>query len=133
MKTLLRNYLINLAALVVTTQLVPGLTYSGGIMALLLGALGLMLINWVVIPLLKITFLPLNLLTLGFFTWVINVIGLYILTKLIPHFKLIPYTYTGLNYNGFTIPEVSLNVLMVAVVASLSIGFITHFLHWLSK
>lgn len=131
MKALIRNYLITLAALVVTTQIIPGLTYSGGVFTLLIGALGLMLINWFIVPLLKVTFLPLNLLTLGFFTWVINVVALYILTKLISQFKLLPYTYSGISYNGFVVPEINLNVLMVAIVASFLIGLISQFLHWL--
>lgn len=133
MKSLIRNYLITLTALVVTTQIVPGLSYSGGLFTLLLGALGLMLINWFIVPLLKVTFLPLNLLTLGFFTWAINVVALYILTKLINQFKLLPYTYSGITYNGFVVPELNLNVLMVAIVASFLIGLISQFLHWLSK
>lgn len=131
MKSLIRNYLITLAALVVTTQIVPGLSYSGGMFTLLIGALGLMLINWFIVPLLKITFLPLNLLTLGFFTWVINVVALYILTKLASQFKLLPYTYSGITYNGFVVPEISLNVLMVAILASFLIGLISQFLRWL--
>ena len=133
MKSLIRNYLITLAALVVTTQIVPGLSYSGGLATLLIGALGLMLINWFIVPLLKVTFLPLNLITLGFFTWIVNVVALYILTKLINQFKLLPYTYSGISYNGFVVPEISLNVLMVAILASFLIGLISQFLHWLSS
>lgn len=131
MKSLIRNYLITLAALVVTTEIIPGLSYSGGLLTLLIGSLGLMLINWFIIPLLKITFLPLNLLTLGFFTWVINVVALYLLTKLAPQFKLLPYTYPGGSYNGFVIPDISLNVLMVAILASFLIGLSSQFLRWL--
>lgn len=133
MKSLLRKYLFNLVTLWITTQVVPGLSYSGGFNALLLGALGLMVVNWFILPLLKITFLPFNLLTLGFFTWIVNVIGLYIMTKLIPQFKLVPFSYPSINYNGFVIPEIALNVLMVAIAASLLIGLISNFLHWLTK
>lgn len=111
----------------------PGLTYSGGFQTLALGALGLMLINLAIIPLLKVMFLPLNILTLGIFTWVINVVALYLLTTLIPQFKLVPYFFQGYNLNGFTIPAWPLNILQVAILASFLIGFISHFLHWLSK
>lgn len=133
MKRILRNYLINLVALVITTKYVPGLTYVGGFRVLLLGSAALMLINLAVIPLLKVIFLPLNLLTLGLFTWVINVIGLYFLTVLIPEFKLISFNFSGLDLGMLIIPPLSLNILQVAILSSFLIGLITHLLHWLCE
>src|SRR5436190_1050605 len=118
MKHLLRSYLINLVALYATTSILPGLSYSGGVQTLLLGAGALMLINLAVIPLLKIMFLPLNLLTLGFFTWIVNVVGLYFLTAILPQFKLMPYAFSGANLGGIILPAMDLNVLQVAILAS---------------
>lgn len=132
MKGLLRNLLINLAALWVTSRLIPGLEYHGGLKALIIGAIGLMLLNILVIPLLKVMFLPLNLLTLGIFAWLVNVVGLYLLTSFLPFFTLIPYAFSGYTSGGFVIPASNLSVLQVAILASLSIGFISHFLIWLS-
>lgn len=133
MKHLLRNYLINFVALAITTEYIKGFTYVGGIRILILGAAALMLINLAIIPLLKIMFLPLNLLTLGFFTWVINVIGLYFLTVLLPEFKLIPFYFSGLDLGFLIIPALNLNILQVAILASFLIGLITHLLHWLCE
>ena len=75
MKTLLRYFLINLVSLYATTRYLPGLTYTGGLKSLAMGALAFMLINFILVPLLKILFLPLNLLTLGLFAWLINVLA----------------------------------------------------------
>lgn len=131
MKTLLRNFLINLVALWVTAKVMPGLQYTGGLQTLLIGALALMVLNIAVIPLLKVMFLPLNLLTLGIFAWVVNVVALYLMTTYLPVFKLVPYDFPGANLNGFMVPSYSLNLLMVAVVTSFLIGLISHFLGWL--
>lgn len=133
MKTLLRAFLINYTALYATTLIMPGLTYSDGLRTLAIGSLGLMVLNTLVIPLLKVMLLPLNLLTLGLFAWIVNVIALYFLITLIPQFKLVPYSFPGANLGTVIIPPVELTVLMVAIVASFLIGFISHFLHWLSK
>lgn len=133
MKRLLRYFLIHLATLWLATQILPGLTFEGGFRTLALGAIGLMVINFAVLPLLRVMFLPLNLLTLGFFTWVVNVVGLYLLTTIIPQIKLTPFYFPGVNFAGFTIPETDLNVLQVAIIASLLIGFISQFLRWLEK
>lgn len=132
-KTALRNYIINLAVLWAVTEIFPGLSYNGEFRTLLVGALGLMGMNIIIIPLLKIVFLPLNILTLGIFTWVINVIALYLLTTIIPAFKLIPYAYPGGTVLGVSLPPQNLTVLWVAIIASFMIGFASHFLHWLSS
>ncbi len=132
MKGLLRHFLVNLVALWVTTIILPGLTYSGGFKSLALGALGLMFINIAIIPLLKIMFLPLNLLTLGLFTWAINVIGLYLLTTFVRAFRIIPYSFPGTILFGVSIPPADLNILWVAILASFLVGLISHFLGWLA-
>lgn len=132
MKTVLRYFLINLVSLFITTKLITGLIYTGGVKSLLIGALAFMLINLLLVPLLKILFLPLNLLTLGLFAWLTNVLALYALTTVVSDFALIPYNFPGLTFGGVTIPAMPLTAFWVAVLASFSIGVITHFLEWLS-
>jgi putative membrane protein len=131
MKTLLRHFFMNLAALYGTSFILPGLTYTGGIRTLALGALGLMVLNMMIVPLLKVMFLPLNLLTLGLFTWVINVVALYLLTTFIPQIKITPYFFPGTNLNGFAIPSMEMSTLQVAIVASFLVGLISHLLTWI--
>lgn len=133
MKTLFRSFLINLGALVTTTEILPGLNYSGGLKTLAYGSIIFMVINFTIVPLLKVMLLPLNLLTFGLFTWVVNVIALYFLTILVPQFDIIPFTFQGFGISGFVVPSIQFNTLQVAVIASFIIGFISHFLHWLSK
>lgn len=133
MKALLRNYLISLGALVLTSQLLPGLVFEGGTWTILLAAGVCMLINFLVVPILKLMFLPLNLLTLGFFAWVVNVVALYFLTLIMPKVKILPYVFPGLNLKGLVIPSLEMNVLMVAVAASFLIGMATNLLRWLTS
>lgn len=130
MKTLLRYFLINLTSLLITTHLIPGLTYTGGLKSLFIGAAAFMVINLLLVPLLKILFLPLNLLTLGLFSWIINVLALYALTT-ISSFILAPFHFSGIIFAGVIIPSMTLTTFWVAVAASLLIGMITNFLQWL--
>lgn len=132
MKTLLRYFLINLASLYAATRIIPGLSYTGGIKSLVIGALAFMLINFIMVPLLKILFLPLNLLTVGLFSWLINVLALYALTTIVSDFQLLPYNFPGFYTSGFNIPAMELTPFWVAVIASMVIGVITHFLQWLA-
>src|SRR3989338_660 len=132
MKSLLRYFLINLVSLWITTEIIGGLTYAGGLKSLFIGALVFTFINFLLVPLIKILLLPLNLLTLGFFAWLTNVLALYALTTIASDFRLISYTFAGFNYNGLTIPEYQLSPFLVAVAASFTIGAITNFLQWLT-
>ncbi len=131
MKRLLRYFLINFVSLWAATQIVPGLVYSGGFQTLIIGGVAFTAINFLLVPLLKILFLPLNLLTLGLFSWVINVLALYALTTVVSGFYLVPFRFEGFIYNGFSIPSLDLSAFLVAVSASFIIGVITHFLQWL--
>lgn len=131
MKKLLRYYLINLAALWAATQIVPGLIFTGGFQTLLIGGLAFTIINFLLVPLLKILFLPLNLLTLGLFSWIINVLALFALTSTVSDFHLVSFHFGGFFGSGFSIPPLDLTSFWVAVLASFIIGVITHLLQWL--
>lgn len=133
MKTLLRYYLINLGALWFTSHVVPGFIFDGGTLTLLKAAVIFTLINLLLVPVLKVLLLPLNLLTLGLFSWVINVLALYALVRLVPNLHLTPFYFSGFNLGGFIIPSMDLSAFWVAMLAALVIGIITHFFHWLAS
>lgn len=132
MKTLLRYYLINLGALWVTSQIVPGFILDGGITTLLKAAVVFTAINLILVPVLKILLLPLNLLTLGLFAWVVNVLALYVLVRLVPSLHLTPFYFSGYQLGGFIIPSSDLSAFWTAIFSALVIGIVTHFFHWLS-
>ncbi len=109
MKTLLRYFLINLISLWATIEILKGgLVYEGGFQTLLIGGLVFTVINFILVPLLKILFLPLNILTLGLFSMLTNVLALYALTTSVPKLKLLPFLLVGFTYNGFDIPSADL-------------------------
>lgn len=132
MKAALRYFFINLASLWVTTEIIPGLAYTGGVKSLVIGGAAFAGINLILVPLLKILFLPLNILTLGVFAWLINVLALYALTTIVSDFMLLPYFFPGMDLLGIAIPGFDLTPFWVAVLASFLIGLITHFFQWLS-
>lgn len=133
MKRILRNFLINIVSLSLTARLIPGLVLEGGIKTLFISSFIFMIINMLVVPILKIMFLPLNLLTLGIFSWAVNVLALYLLTSIVSNLKLVPYRFEGAVIQGVVIPSMDINVLFVAILASFMVGLISHFLHWLLK
>lgn len=85
--TLLFNWLINAAALYVAATLIPGVVVDGT-GALLLAALVIGLVNAVIRPILVFLTLPITVLTLGLFYFVLNGLMLYLAAALTPGFEL---------------------------------------------
>ncbi len=81
MKILIR-LLINAAALWAAVQLVPGVSYTGDGRLLLVVALIFGVLNTCLKPLLIILTLPFLLITLGFFTFVLNAFLLWMTSEL---------------------------------------------------
>lgn len=131
MKTLLRNYLINVLSLWAVAQIIPSLIFNGGLLGLAEAGFVFMVANFLLIPLMKILLLPLNLLTFGLFAWVANVLALYILMKTVNSFTLLPYFFPGANLGMLIIPATNLTTLQAVIVVSFLLAIITHFLHWL--
>ena len=73
---------VNAAALWVATQLVPGVTYSGGWLPFLGVALVFGLVNAFIRPVAKILTLPLIIFTLGIFALVVNGLMLWLTSRL---------------------------------------------------
>lgn len=80
------HWFISALAIVVTGYLLPGVQISS-FLAALVTAVVLGVINAILRPILIILTLPLNILTLGLFTLVINAIIILIASELVPGFK----------------------------------------------
>ena len=133
MKSLLRNLLINSGSLWLTAQIIPGLIIESGVRGLLIGAIAFMIINLLLVPLIRVLLLPLNLLTLGIFAWLTNVLALYFLVAIVPAIKIVPYTFPGSNVGGIIFPMMSFSTFWVTVLVSFIMGVIIHFIFWLLK
>lgn len=84
---MLRRWLILTVAICLTPYIVSGISVRSFIDALI-AALILGILNIVIKPILQILTLPINLLTLGLFTLVINAILLEVVAWLIPGFSI---------------------------------------------
>lgn len=133
MKRILRIFLISIFALWLTSKLVQGFSYGGSNETLVGAAAAFTAINLFVRPILRLFFLPLNLLTLGLFSWVVNVLVLYILTLIIPAIKITAFDFPGFSWQGLILPTMHFNLLFAFVVSSFVISFISSFLNWLAK
>lgn len=80
------KWLVNALAIGITAYLLPGVRVSG-LFAALVTALVLGLVNIFIRPLLLLLTLPLNILTLGLFTLVINALLILLVAAVVPGFS----------------------------------------------
>ena len=81
----LLQVVLNALALWLAANLIPGISYTGGLVWLLLAGLVLGLLNLLVKPILTFFSLPLIVLSLGLFYLVINGLVLYLAAILMPN------------------------------------------------
>lgn len=110
MKHLIVKILINAAALMFTSNLIDGI-YVDGWGAVVIAAIVLGVLNAVLRPLLVLFTLPLNMMTLGLLTFVIN--GLML--------KLVSAVVSGFDIVG----------LLPAIVGSILLSVVSTVLNWL--
>lgn len=84
-KNFVARCLINFIAILVTAKLVHGISIDGWTAALL-AALVLGVVNAIIRPVIYILSLPLTVLTLGLFTFVVNALMLLLTASIIPGF-----------------------------------------------
>lgn len=85
MHTILR-YLGTVAAVILTVELVPGVSMSGGWETTLLVALVWSVITIVIRPVLKLLTLPITIITLGLFSLVLNAFLFWAMSFIVPGF-----------------------------------------------
>lgn len=133
MKSFFRNVLFNSFSLFLISQLLPGVKVTGGLPTYLIGGIALTLLLVLLRPILNILTLPLNLVTLGMFSFLTNVIIFYLLTVFVPGISITSFTFPGISYSGFVIPSIYLNTLFAFVLVSFLQSVIVSFLSWLIK
>lgn len=131
MKPFFRNCLFNGFSLFFLSQILPGVKITGGFFTYIIGGVALTLLFIILRPILRILSLPLNLVTLGAFSFLTNVIIFYSLTVLVIGITISSFTFPGFSYAGFVIPAVGLNTLFAFIVVAFLQSVCVSFLNWL--
>lgn len=84
--SLLMNWLVSTVAILISAYVLPGVTVEGFVPALI-AAVVLGAVNMILKPLLLLLTLPVNILTLGLFTFVINGFLILLVARIVPGFK----------------------------------------------
>ena len=133
MKRILRFYVYDTVSLYLASQIASGLVFEGGVTTLLLAGLGLVGATLLVKPIINILLLPINLITFGFFKWVSSAIALYIVTLVVPGFRIVSFNTQAFSSQWIELPAVSLDGILAFVAFSFIIFIFTSIMTWLTK
>jgi putative membrane protein len=133
MRTLFKHFLIDTSSLYAISLVVSGMIFEKGIYTLLLAGLVLMLTTTIVKPIINILLLPLNLVTFGLFKWIGYAITLYLVTLIVPGFKLLDFAFKGIATSWFTIPSLTFEGTLAFLAFSFLISFISSLIYWILK
>jgi len=106
-KTILKHFIINTVSLYLVSLVISGIVFAEGTYSVLLAGIVLTLTTIVIKPIINILLLPINLVTFGLFRWLGFAITLYLVTLIVPGFKLLDFAFKGISSYWFTIPPLS--------------------------
>ncbi len=133
MKSLLRAFIYNLVCLFLATLIIPGFSIEGGVRVLLFASIVFTLLNFFLKPLIKILLFPINFITLGLFSFLVNVIIIYVLIYFVSQIKITPWTFYGFSYQGFSIPTIYFTNFLTILIASFLLSIFFNILMWIRK
>ncbi len=133
MKSFIRNIFINSLSIFLLAQYVPALKVSGGLITVIAGGIALSLLFMLVKPVLNIISLPLNLVTMGLFSFLTNAIIFYLLTVFVPGISISAFLFNGASFAGFIIPKMYFNTLFAYILIALLQSLMVTFVSWLIK
>lgn len=133
MKKFVRYYAVDTFSLFVASRVADGIVLESGLKTLLVAGLGFMVASILAKPIINILLLPLNLVTFGVFRWVSAAIVLYLVTLLVPGFKVAKFVFEGYSSKWIDIPQISFEGALAYVAFALIISVITSAIYWLVK
>jgi len=131
MRGLIKHFIINTAALYIVSIMVTGIVFANGTYTLVLTGAVLMLTNMIIKPIINILLLPINLITFGLFKWLSYAVTLYLVTLVVPGFKLLDFVFSGYNTYWVSIPALSLTGVLAFIAFSFLISGISSIGNWI--
>ena len=131
MKPFLRNCLFNAFSIFFLSQVLPGVKVSGGFFTFIFGGIALTVLLIILRPILNLLARPLNIVTLGMFSFLTNVIIFYLLTVFVGGIVITAFTFPGFSAAGFVIPPIYFNTLFAFILVAFLQSLCVSFLSWL--
>ena len=118
MRKIIVKVLATAAGFYIAQYFLSGIHLDNSWSAYLIASLVFVIFNFLLSPIIKLLLLPINLLTLGLFRWLTNVLVLYLFDLVYDGIRITSFTYAGLTSAIISLPSTPLNLFWVLVFAS---------------
>src|SRR4030042_3895192 len=133
MRKIIRHYVLDTFALYLASQLTSGMIFENGYQTLLLAGVALTITTMLAKPIINILLLPINLITFNLFKWISSAIALYLVTLVVPGFKIMNFSFPGLFTKWIDIPSFGFEGVLAYIAFSFLLSTFASFINWLIK
>ena len=130
MRSIIRTWFLYILSLYVLDLLFSFISVSSPTV-LFSAATALFLLNTIGRPILKILWLPINIITLGLFSWVLSIIVIVLVVSFVPGFQIEPAHFSSFQIGNFLIPEIHLKMFWTYFFFSFLLAWTVNLLGWL--
>ncbi|NMC36648.1 phage holin family protein [Candidatus Beckwithbacteria bacterium] len=127
-----KRWFRNILTLMVLAYIFPGFVMPFEPKTILLAASVLLIIQMFFQPLLKMLFLPINIITLGMFKWLITSSHLIITALILETIYFRPFSYGHFSLLGLTIPDGEINIIFSVILATILYRYIRKIITFLT-
>lgn len=129
MRHYLKSVIITIATFYISTSLISTVSFGNDPKNILMFLGGLWIISQIVNPIFSLVLLPVNILTFGLISFLLNVAFVFALLTFLPGFSVSAFYFPGAVVQGVIFPPVPLNQIETVVVLSLAITILHKILH----
>ena len=131
MRALLQQYLFFVTSIFLVARFLPGLSYGNSLEILLESSLILFIVHFSVRPIVNLIALPINVLTLGVFSFLVNGLMIYLVALVIPSFRVTSFYFPAVSLSVIRVNSFEVGTILSYVVIAFFISVVRDFLLWL--
>lgn len=129
MRHYLKSLILSAAAFYIVYSLIPTISIGTNPKNILLIIGGLFVISQIINPVFSLVLLPINLITFGLISLILNGVFVYGLLRFLPDFVINPYNFPGANFQGIIIPPMNFNQITATILVVIIITFLQKIFH----
>ena len=129
MRHIIKSILITIATVYIAFNLVPTINFGTDPTNILIFIGGLWIISQVINPIFSVVLLPINLLTFGLLSLILNVAFVFALMNFVPGFVVKAYNFPGANVEGIVLPSYYFTQILTVILLALTITAVQKILH----
>lgn len=129
MRHWLKTIIITIASFYITFTLIPAINLGSDPKNWALTLLGLWIISQIVNPIFSLVLLPVNILTFGLVSFLLNIAFVFALLTFLPGFSVNAWHFPGAQVQGVIFPPLFLNQIETVIAVALAITVLQKILH----